>query len=152
MLDARDYLAPRGRTRRYERDFLDALESWINSHRKDKDAEFYYLFSKTKTCEELKKEGLNDNPSYMAALRKRIAKYKNIESRFAGSFMLSMTDDPASGPHIVGDNIFAFWLFGDADALAISHENAALCDTISRMFQNRCRRMTLDEIISGLVP
>jgi hypothetical protein len=84
-------------------------------------------------------------------LKKRINHYKKIEADHPGSFVITMTDEPTCGPHIVGDNRYAFWFFGGNRALAISHVSVNLCEMVSRVYQGWGQQpMSADQMIQEL--
>ncbi|MBU0677892.1 MAG: DUF4062 domain-containing protein [Verrucomicrobia bacterium] len=141
LLGPRPYL-DESKSRKYERDFYSSLKEWIQTRHENPDCEFFCLFSMSATQTELQKYGLLDHADYLARLRVTIDEYDHIEESSGGRFMVRMTDDPVSGPHIVGDDRFAVWLFGGDDAVAVGVRNEKLCDAVTRMLRTRCRLLT----------
>lgn len=135
----------------YEKDFFDSLKLWIDQHHISADKEFLYLFSLDAMKEELIKNDLKNNHSYINHLKERIKYYKDIEIQSSYRFRFVMINISISGPLIVGDNRYAMWLLGGEDAVSISQENEKICDLLVRMLKTHCQEHVTDEKMISLL-
>ena len=93
LLGPRPYGQPREMAIRYEKEFIEALESWIDTNCSRQDCEFYYLFSAKETCEEIekiKKENPNWLQDFVQKVRQKIGQFKQIEKKHPGSIFIGM--------------------------------------------------------------
>ena len=128
LLGARPYF-DEDRPLCYERELLDMLKQWIELRRDNADCQFLCLYSLQATRKEIEAEVLLSRRENAEKLRERIYGFRTLEHETGGRFMVKMTESRVSGPHIVGDDRFAVWLFGGNDAVAIgvSVSNGVIC-------------------------
>lgn len=150
IVGARDYLAGGNTKYAYEKEFSDVLGTWIAENHQSEDKEFLYVFSAQATREEIMKHNLGDVPEFRARMERDIAELKRYEEASAFRFRFGIVD-PISGPLIVGDSRFAFWLLGVDDAVSISQKNEKVCDILVRMLKAHCQTaMDTGEILAQL--
>ena len=148
LLGARDYLSDERTKLSYEKDFVDALEMWIEKNYRFGNKEFLYMFSLEATKKEIEAFKLESNDIYMEMLKEKIKMYQKIESDTGYKFRFCPTIAPTSGPLIVGDAYYAMWLIGTDDAVAFSQRNVKIGDIIVRMLKTRSQeKLSMSEIL-----
>jgi len=113
ILGARPYLAEDSKKYAYEKEFVDALETWIEDNYKLNDKEFLYLFSAEATKKEIEEEQLSgdiNHLAYIKYIKKNAQKLKEREVESGSRFRIRTLDVPISGPLIVGDDRYAIWV------------------------------------------
>ncbi|MCX5885687.1 MAG: DUF4062 domain-containing protein [Proteobacteria bacterium] len=144
ILGARDYLANDKTKYSYEKEFVDTLFLWITENYMNPNKELLYLFSADATRKEIEEKSLAQNKTYIDKLKESINDLKEIEANSAFRFRIRIIDVPISGPLIIGDNRYAFWLLGSDQAVSISQENEKICDILVRMLKT-CSQRSLSE-------
>lgn len=119
-----------------EEQFFNCLSSWIDKNKDNPNVEFYYLYSKTLTKKEIKtKIPLEDSEIIHSRIKERLKFYSDLEERTNFRFRFIPLDTPVSGPFIIGDNRYAYWLMGYLDSVSISQENAKIATTMIKMIK-----------------
>jgi Domain of unknown function (DUF4062) len=149
ILGARDYMIDEEEKSGYDKEFTDAVNSWIDENKINKNVEFLHLFSLQSTKEEIEKLNLPRTHPFIKKVRSRIERFKEIEKISRGRFRFNALKMPFSGPMIIGDSWYAIWIVGGETAFAISQDSPRFCGTLARilMIQNQ---LSLD--ISEILP
>jgi len=151
ILGARPYLSKDSMKYAYEKEFADALKTWIDDNYKLSEKEFLYLFSTKATRQEIKKEHLEDNTDCLSDIERRARWLKEIEAQSGRRFRIAKLDVPMSGPLIVGDNRYAIWVLGKDQAVAISQENHNICNILVRILNSYSQKSeSAKDILSAL--
>ncbi|MCI2425130.1 DUF4062 domain-containing protein [Candidatus Acetothermia bacterium] len=141
----REYGQPINEALFYEKEYYLALQEWIELVDQDTTRQFLYFFNAQATKEEVQK---HPNPSQV---KETLVTLKEKEKQTGERFRLIPSPPNYSGPIALGDNWFAFWLVGEADAVTISFVNEKVSDAVSRNFhQMGSRRISLEKLLKDL--
>ena len=135
-----------------EEQFLNCLNSWIDRNQEKSNVEFYYLYSKGLTKKEIEtKIAVEDIETIHTEIKERLKFYSDLEERTNFRFRFIPLDTPVSGPFIIGDNRYAYWLMGYLDSVSISQENAKIAETMIKMIKyHSVRAYSYEQIVNDL--
>lgn len=150
ILGARDYLAKEDNKLQYEKQFQTSLIQWINQNKENNDAELCYFFSKSNLEKELNEFNLYGNQPFLTKMHEKINWLCELEKSTARRFRFTMTNQPFSGPLIIGDNRYGIWILGSDEAISISKEDEKFCNMVSRVLRIRSQTHLSDSGIFDL--
>jgi len=141
----RDYAQPIDEASFYEKEFYLALSEWIKLVEQDTTREFLYFFNPQATRKEV-----TEHPK-RSEVKEALKRLKETEGRTGGRFRLIPSPPNYSGPMALGDNWFAFWLVGQADAVSVSFVNEKIADALSHIFHEmESKGIILPELLKDL--
>lgn len=115
--------------RHYELEFYREQKAWLEQAVASKRFTFMLLFDRDKAKKEIRDNRLAD------VVRDNIKKIKLLESQSGNRICLSTARAPFAGPLMVADDMFAFWIAGQDDAVFLSFRNKRIADELVTVFE-----------------
>jgi len=131
---------------RWEEEYVNKLDEWINGMVQDDYKNCIYLFHLSNTKNEIINNDLSD------VFKRNVIKYKKLENDTGGRFRFNPIETDILGPIVIGDTTVGLWIRGKDDGVCITFTNKNLAQKFKQILVQAVKKYMNDvEIIDAIL-